>query len=146
MHSHSNRSSCMRSLVCNAVSKGDTYITTKRGVRKLRQTTIGWRFLCEWKDGSSSWVALKSLKESNPVEIAEYVIVLGLEDEPDFKRWVPYTLRKRDTIIAAINTRVKKKTHKFGLRVPTSVAEAKVIDDENGNTLCRIRWRKRCSR
>ena len=38
----------------NAVSKKNTYITTKRGVRKLRQTTIGCKFFYEWKDGSSS--------------------------------------------------------------------------------------------
>ena len=119
----------------NAVSHKDAYITTKRGVRKLRQTTIGWRFLCEWKDGSSSWVPLKSLKESNPVEIAEYVTALGLDIEPAFKWWVPYTLKKRDTIIAAINTRVRRKTHKFGIRVPTNLREAKEIDEENGNTL-----------
>ena len=119
----------------NAVSHKDAYITTKRGVRKLRQTTIGWRFLCEWKDGSSSWVPLKSLKESNPVEIAEYVTAIGLDIEPAFKWWVPYTLKKRDTIIAAINTRVRRKTHKFGIRVPSNLREAKEIDEENGNTL-----------
>ena len=44
-------------------------------------------------------------------------------------------MKKRDSIIAAINTRVRRKTHKFGLRVPSNVAEAKAIDDENGNTL-----------
>ena len=134
-HSQSLKSIFMHEKLGNAVSKSDAYITTKRGVRKPRQTTIGWRFLCEWKDGASSWVALKSLKESNPVDIAEYVTAIGLDDEPAFKWWVPYTLKKRDTIVAAINTRVRKKTHKFGIRVPTSVAEAKAIDDENGNTL-----------
>ena len=30
----------------NAVSKQNAYITTKRGVRRLHQTTIGWKFLC----------------------------------------------------------------------------------------------------
>ena len=29
----------------NAVSIKDAYVTTKRGVRKLRQTAIGWYFL-----------------------------------------------------------------------------------------------------
>ena len=38
----------------NAVSKENACVTTKRGVRKLCQTIIGWKFLCEWKDGSSS--------------------------------------------------------------------------------------------
>ena len=78
---------------------------------------------------------LKSLKESNPAKIAEHVTALGMNNEPAFKWWVPYTLKKRDTIIVAIHTRVRRKTHKFGLRVPNNVAKAKAIDDENRNTL-----------
>ena len=30
----------------NSLSSKDTSVTTNRGVRKLRQTTIGWKFLC----------------------------------------------------------------------------------------------------
>ena len=41
--------------------KGD-YITTKRGVIKICKITIGWKFLCEFKDGSNIWVSLKVLK------------------------------------------------------------------------------------
>ena len=119
----------------NAVSKKDSHITTKRGVRKLRQTTIGWRFLCEWKDGSSAWVPLKVLKESNPVEVAEYVTALDLEDQPAFAWWVPHTLKKRDRIVAGINSRVRKRNCKFGIKIPRSIKEAKIFDDENGNTL-----------
>jgi hypothetical protein len=76
---------------------------------------------------------LKDLKESNPVEIAEYVQLHGLSDEPAFAWWVPYTLKKRDRIIASVNARVKKKTHKYGIRIPQIVAEAYEIDRENGN-------------
>ena len=129
----------------NAVSHKNAYVTTKRGVRKMRQTTIGWRFLCEWKDGSSSWVSLKSLKESNPVEIAEYVTALGLNDEPAFKWWVHYTLKKRDAIIAAINTRVRKKTHKFGIRIPGNSQEAHAIEKDNGKIFGMMRWLNRCA-
>ena len=46
----------------NDLSCKDTYITTNRGVRKLRQTTIGGKFLCEFKDGSNIWVSLNVLK------------------------------------------------------------------------------------
>ena len=46
----------------NALSCKDYYITTKRGVRNLCQSTIGWKFLCEFKDGSNIWVSLKVLK------------------------------------------------------------------------------------
>ena len=38
-------------------------------------------------------------------------------------------------MIAAVNMRYHKTTHKFGLRVPKNVAECEAIDKENGNTL-----------
>jgi hypothetical protein len=87
----------------------------------------------EWKDGTTSWVPLSTLKESNPVEIAEYAIARELSDEPAFSWWVPYTLKKRDAIISAVNKRYWKRTHKYGIRVPKSVAEAYEIDKENGD-------------
>ena len=46
----------------NALSCKDAYIATKRGVRKLCQSTIGWKFLCDFKYGSNRWVSLKVLK------------------------------------------------------------------------------------
>jgi hypothetical protein len=47
-------------------------------------------------------------------------------------------LRKHEHIIALVkkrSTRFLKKTHKFGIKVPRSVAEAYAIDKKNGNTL-----------
>ena len=46
-----------------------------------------------------------------------------------------FTLKKRDCIISAVKRRVVKKTHKFGIRVPTNVPKAQALDKENGNTL-----------
>lgn len=43
-------------------------------------------------------------------------------------------MKKRDRIIAAVNTHVRHNTHKYGLKVPTSVAHALEIDKKNGNT------------
>ena len=56
-----------------ALAKENAFVTTKRGQRKLRKTTIGWHFKVLWKDGSSQWVPLKQLKESNPVEVISLV-------------------------------------------------------------------------
>jgi hypothetical protein len=58
----------------------------------------------------------------------------GIESEPAFAWWVPWTLKKRDVILAAVNKRYWKRTHKFGIRIPHSVEEALQIDKENGNT------------
>ena len=88
----------------NAVSIKDAYVTTKRVVFKLRHTTIGWEFLIEWKEGSRFWMSLKVLKKSNPIEVAEYVITLGLANKPAFLWWVPFTLKKRDCIFYLVNS------------------------------------------
>ena len=59
-----------------------------------KKTTRGWRLEVEWKDGTVSWVDLKDLEASNPVELAEYAIANEIEEEPAFKWWVKDTLRK----------------------------------------------------
>ncbi|KAG7370183.1 reverse transcriptase RNA-dependent DNA polymerase [Nitzschia inconspicua] len=118
-----------------AISKENGFVWV-RGRKCPRKTTKGWQLCVEWKDGTTSWEPLSALKESNPVEVAEYAVAHNLTEEPAFKWWVPFTLRKRDAIISAVNNRYWKRTHKFGIRVPKSVKEAYEIDRENGDN----RW------
>jgi hypothetical protein len=54
---------------------------------------------------------------------------------PAFAWWVPHTLRSRNTILSAVKARVRKKTHKYGIEVPISLAHAKELDRINGNSL-----------
>ena len=68
----------------DAVPKSNTFIKTKSGKRRMRQTTAGWDFLVQWQDGQSQWIPLRILKESNPVDVAEFVREKGLIDEPAF--------------------------------------------------------------
>jgi hypothetical protein len=68
------------------------------GKTYLKCTTIGWQLCCQWKDGSTSWEKLADLKESHPIETAEYVKFLGIDHEPVFNWWIPHVLRKRDPI------------------------------------------------
>ncbi len=117
-----------------AVSKEDRYVYTRSGQRRYRHTTAGWKFLVRFNDGDEHWVPLKLLKETNPVEIAEYVTAKNLSDEAAFIWWVPFTLRKRDRIIAGVNARIRKQHHKYGIEVPNSVADAKRIDSANRDT------------
>ena len=42
---------------------------------------------------------LSQLKESNPVEVAEYAVAMDLVEGPTFKWWVPFMLNERDLII-----------------------------------------------
>jgi hypothetical protein len=107
-----------------------------RGRKSPRRTTKGWKLCVEWKDGSTSWEPLSALKESIPVEVAEYAIAHRLEEEPAFKWWVASTLKKRDSIISAVTKRSWTPTHKYGIRLPRSVKEAFDIDRDNGDN----RW------
>jgi hypothetical protein len=47
---------------------------------------------------------------------------------------VPFTIQKRDRIIAAVNKRYLSRTYKFGIVVPKTVAEALDLDKSSGTT------------
>ena len=115
----------------------DKYITTPSGQRRMRKSTAGWNLLVQFKNGREEWFPLKVLKESNPVEVAEFAVARGIDKEPAFDWWVPYTLRRRDKIISAVSAGVRQVSHKYGVKIPRSVAEALKLDKENGNTFWR---------
>ena len=77
------------------------------------------------------------MKDSHPVETAEFARAQNIDDEVAFAYWVPYTLRKRDVIISAVKYRCRKVTHNFGIEILTSVEHAYRIDSENRNTFWR---------
>jgi hypothetical protein len=91
--------------------------------------------LLKWKDGSESWVSLKDVKESFPVQVAEYSVQARIQEEPAFAWWVPYVLKKRLQIVSKVKSKYWQRTHKYGIRIPKSIKEALMIDAENGNTL-----------
>ena len=95
----------------------------------------GWDLLVQWKDNTELWTELSVMKDSHPVEMAEFAMARGISDEPAFCWWVPYTLKKRDAIISAVNTRVRKVTHKYVIKILTGVEHAKELDRQNGNTM-----------
>ena len=109
----------------------DAFITTGTGTRRRRETTIGWELLAQWKDGSMNWVSLKDLKESYPVQTAEYAVAAKIAMEPAFAWWVPYTMNKRNRIRSKVKSKYWLRTHKFGIWIPKSVEEAKCLDQEN---------------
>jgi hypothetical protein len=102
----------------NAVHIDDSHFLTPTVQKKIRRTTKGWKICVQWKDESTTWEDLKDLKESNPVQLAEYAIMNKLVSQPAFAWWVPYTLKKHDIIIAKVNSRYLKRSHKFGIKVP----------------------------
>jgi len=97
-----------------------------------RRTTKGWYLCVQWKDGSTSWEALKDLKESFPVQVAEFSIARGIQDEPAFSWWVKETVSRKHRIIKAMKTRYARKTHKYGMEMPKSTKEAYELDRISG--------------
>jgi hypothetical protein len=98
------------------------------------KSTEGWKICLQWKDGSSSWHPMIDVKNSFPVQLAEYASYNQLQDKPGFSWWVKYSLRKRERIMSSIHTRYAKRTHKFGIQVPMTVAEALAIDKATNTT------------
>ena len=75
------------------------------------------------------------MKEAYPIQTAEYAVQARIAEEPAFAWWVAYTLKKRNRVIAKVKSKYWIRTHKFGIKVPKTVDEARKLDAENGNTL-----------
>ncbi len=116
----------------SAIRPSEQKVVRPNGHTYLKHSTIGWQLCCQWKDGSTSWESLTDLKDSHPIETAEYAVTKGLHHEPAFNWWVPHVLKKRDQIICLVR---KQATHKFGIDIPKTIKVALALDRMNGNTL-----------
>ena len=76
------------------MDKADQYCISKDRRKTKKKTTTGWDLEIEWKDGSTSWLPLKEVKETNSVEVAEYAIANRIDKEPAFDWWVKDILKK----------------------------------------------------
>ena len=119
----------------NAINKNNAFIKSSSGGRRRIETTKGWSLLVEWKDGSTTWENLKDMKESYPVQIADYAIASNISNEAAFAWWIPHVIKKRDRIISKVKSKYWTRTHKFGIKIPKNVEEAKRFDTENKNKL-----------
>ena len=82
---HSQFFDCITNVRCDDqdIAKMDGYNTTKRGQRKRRETTVGWNFEIKWKNVTKQWVNLSLIKESNPIEVADFVKSRGIDEYQD---------------------------------------------------------------
>ena len=119
----------------DAITKHQGFYFTPSGVKCRVITTKGWKLMVEWQDGTSSWIALKDIKDAKPLEVADYASRTGLLDEPAFAWWAAHVLKKRTRLINQVKHRMVKKDLKFGVRVPNSMEEALQFDKDNGNDL-----------
>ena len=112
----------------NAVCK-DSQKVIVNGKSYKQKPTREWQLCIEWKDKSTSLERLSDMKESYCIEVAES------SDEPAFSWWTVHVLKKRHRIIAAVNKRYHKLTHKFGIKVHKTVEKNMALDKENENDL-----------
>ena len=89
----------------NQVNIQDSFSTNTRGVKQRHPTTKVWEILVKRKDGSTTLIALKDMKESYPVQLAEYAVQNRISLEPAFSWWAQYVLKKRDHILAKIKSK-----------------------------------------
>ena len=67
----------------------------------------------------------------------EYAHQICIAHEPAFNFWAPHVLKKCEAIISLVKNskpQYLKRTHKFAVEFPKSVADAHAIDKNNGNT------------
>ena len=49
------------------------------------------------------------------MQVGKYVIACGIENEPAFAWWVQYVMGKRNVIVSAVKSRIRRTTHKYGI-------------------------------
>jgi hypothetical protein len=78
------------------------------------------------------------MKDSYPVQTAEYAVANNLAKEPAFRWWISHVFRKRNRIIEKLSKKKYwQRTHKYGIELPKSVAEALDINQRTGTTFWR---------
>ena len=80
----------------DAVPKERGLRANHHGTTTRVRTLKGWHVLARCKGGMTEWVELKDMKESDPVEMAEFAVASQIQHEPAFTWWVPYTMKKRN--------------------------------------------------
>ena len=91
-----------------------------------------------WEDGTKTWEPLAVMIACDPATLAAYVKEHDLLETEGWKK-LKKIARRVKVLQRMINAskraqRYNKVQYKFGVRVPRSVKEAKMLDAENGNT------------
>lgn len=104
-----------------------------RTKKQKPKDTISLKVL--WKDGYEQWQSLAKMKESYPIETAEFARAKGIDRKREFKYWVPFVLRKRDLNVGKVAARYDVSNVKYGVKIPRTVKEAHQFDIENKDHL-----------
>ena len=66
----------------------------------------------------------------------------NLAHEPAFAWWVSHVLKKKAVIILKVKSLYWQTTHRYGIKLPKTISEAKILDKKNGNTLWWVPYSK----
>jgi hypothetical protein len=94
-----------------AVPYENCFVISSNGNIYKSHIAKGWYLCMQWNGGSTSWEALKDVRESFPVQVAEFAISWNIQDEPTFAWWVKYTLTRKNRVIKTMKTCHARKTH-----------------------------------
>jgi hypothetical protein len=119
----------------SAAKQQHAFNTTRSGAQRRRATTKGREILVQWKDGSTTWVTLEDMKNSHQIQFAEHATQRRVAGDTAFAWWTQHVLNKCCRIIGKIKAKCWVRIHKFGVKIPKTVEEAKRFDAENGNAL-----------
>ncbi len=107
--------------------------------RSLRPDDLHIKIKVLWTNGEIAWVRLPALRLQDPYLLIKYAIkrrLLGL-GYPEWA-WIRAYANNDDTLsqlTIAFNARRGEPTYKFGIEVPTNVAQAMTLDQQNNDTL-----------
>ena len=74
----------------------------------------------------------KSLLSNSISRLCCFKEIIGC---PSLCMVVPSCAQEKKRIVAKIKSKYWTRTHKFGVKIPKTIAQAKQFDQENGNTL-----------
>ena len=101
-----------------AVQRDDAFVKCNGSNSKRKNTTRGSQLLVEWFDGTITWEKLSNLKDSYPVQVAEYASGNRIIDESAFSWWARSIIKKIRDILSKVKTKYWSSTHKYRIRVP----------------------------
>ena len=88
-----------------AIEQEDEFTEKMNGVNLRNMNTEGWKICIKWGYGSTNWVALKYIKQSYTVELADYAKWVKIGDKPEFTWWYTYVEKNRKIISPKVKSK-----------------------------------------
>ena len=91
-------------ITSEALHGDDACRTPKNGQKVPKRTTKGHQVSLQFHSNQTEWMDLQTVKDSNPIEVAEFAIANQLDQEPAFAWWVRDVLRHKKCIVLKVKS------------------------------------------